>query len=98
MIGVGDAEATSSIITDTLKKFNDGYVNFSGTMAAAIFFFFSCTFVGIRHRMVMGGGFPSAILQSSRRFTMNNCLCNIFDNNNWIWILIIVLLLTSCCC
>ncbi len=29
---------------------------------------------------------------------MNNCLCNIFDNNNWIWILIIVLLLTSCCC
>ncbi len=29
---------------------------------------------------------------------MNNCLCNIFDNNNWIWILIIVLLLTGCCC
>ncbi len=32
------------------------------------------------------------------RFTMNNCLCNIFDNNNWIWILIIVLLFTCCGC
>lgn len=32
-----------------------------------------------------------------RRFTMNNCLCNVFDNNNWIWIILIVLLF-SCCC
>ncbi len=28
---------------------------------------------------------------------MNNCLCNVFDNN-WIWILIIALILISCCC
>lgn len=27
---------------------------------------------------------------------MNNCLCNVFDNNNWIWIVLIVLLF--CCC
>ncbi len=27
---------------------------------------------------------------------MNNCLCNVFDNNNWIWIILIVLLF-SCC-
>ncbi len=27
---------------------------------------------------------------------MNNCLCNIFDNNNWIWIILIVLLFTCC--
>ena len=26
-----------------------------------------------------------------------NCLCNIFDNNNVIWLLIIVFLLISCC-
>ena len=26
-----------------------------------------------------------------------NCLCNIFDNNNIIWILIIVFLLLYCC-
>ena len=32
-----------------------------------------------------------------RRFAMNNCLCNVFDNNNWIWIILIVLLF-SCCC
>ena len=31
------------------------------------------------------------------RYTMNNCLCNVFDNN-WIWILIIALILISCCC
>ncbi len=29
---------------------------------------------------------------------MNNCLCNIFDNNNWIWIAIIILLFTCCGC
>ena len=27
---------------------------------------------------------------------MNNCLCNVFDNN-WIWIVLIILLF-SCCC
>lgn len=27
---------------------------------------------------------------------MNNCLCNIFDNNT-IWIIIIAILLLSCC-
>ena len=32
-----------------------------------------------------------------RRFTMNNCLCNVFDNNNWIWIILIVLLFLCCC-
>lgn len=26
---------------------------------------------------------------------MNNCLCNAFDNNNWVWILAICLIL--CC-
>ncbi len=28
---------------------------------------------------------------------MNNCLCNILDNNNWIWIAVIILLFTCCC-
>ena len=28
---------------------------------------------------------------------MNNCLCNVFYNTNWIWIILIVLLF-SCCC
>lgn len=28
---------------------------------------------------------------------MNNCLCNVFDNNNWIWIALIVLLFVCCC-
>ena len=28
---------------------------------------------------------------------MNNCLCNVFDNNNWICIVLIVLLF-SCGC
>ncbi len=27
---------------------------------------------------------------------MNNCLCNIFDNNNWIWIALIILLFVCC--
>ncbi len=27
---------------------------------------------------------------------MNNCLCNVLDNNNWIWIIIAILLI-SCC-
>ena len=27
---------------------------------------------------------------------MNNCLCNVFDNNNWIWIVLIVLLFLCC--
>ena len=27
---------------------------------------------------------------------MNNCLCNVFDNNNWIWIILIVLLFLCC--
>ena len=30
---------------------------------------------------------------------MNNCFCNLFDNNgNCIWIIIIALLILSCCC
>jgi len=28
--------------------------------------------------------------------TMNNCLCNLFDDN-WVWIIIIALLLIFCC-
>ena len=28
---------------------------------------------------------------------MNNSLCNVFDNNNWIWIILIVLLFLCCC-
>lgn len=28
---------------------------------------------------------------------MNNCLCNVLDNNNWIWVLLIVLLFACCC-
>ena len=29
---------------------------------------------------------------------MNNCLCNLFDDCNIIWIVIIALLVLSCCC
>lgn len=28
---------------------------------------------------------------------MNNCLCNLFEDN-WIWIVIIALLIIFCCC
>ena len=28
---------------------------------------------------------------------MNNCLCNVFDNNNWVWIILIVLFFLCCC-
>lgn len=28
---------------------------------------------------------------------MNNCFCNLFDDN-WIWLIIIAILLISCCC
>ena len=28
---------------------------------------------------------------------MNNCFCNLFDNNNCIWIIIIALILIFCC-
>jgi len=28
---------------------------------------------------------------------MNNCLCNLFDDN-WIWLIIIALLIIFCCC
>ena len=28
----------------------------------------------------------------------NNCLCNLFDNNNCIWIIIIALLILFCGC
>lgn len=28
---------------------------------------------------------------------MNNCLCNLFDNN-CIWLIIIAILVLSCCC
>lgn len=37
-----------------------------------------------------------AVTNSEGRIFMN-CLCNIFDNNNVIWLLIIVFLLISCC-
>ena len=37
-----------------------------------------------------------AVLGGEGRIFMN-CLCNIFDNNNVIWLLIIVFLLISCC-
>ena len=47
--------------------------------------------------MVMETGSPFPISHHGR-FTMNNCLCNIFDNNNWIWIILIVLLFTCCGC
>ena len=46
-----------------------------------------------------GDGIPAPLLHF-RRHTMNNCLCNVFDNNNWIWIILIVLLFSCCggCC
>lgn len=28
---------------------------------------------------------------------MNNCLCNLFDGDNIIWLVIIALILLSCC-
>ena len=28
---------------------------------------------------------------------MNNCLCNLFDNN-YLWLIIIAIVLLSCCC
>lgn len=28
---------------------------------------------------------------------MNNCFCNLF-NDNWIWLIIIAIILISCCC
>lgn len=28
---------------------------------------------------------------------MNNCLCNAFDNNNWLWILAACLIVYCCC-
>lgn len=28
---------------------------------------------------------------------MNNCLCNFFDGDNVIWLIIIALILLSCC-
>ena len=28
---------------------------------------------------------------------MNNCLCNLF-NDNWVWLIIIAIILLSCCC
>lgn len=28
---------------------------------------------------------------------MNNCLCNLFDNN-CVWLIIIAILVLSCCC
>ncbi len=28
---------------------------------------------------------------------MNNCLCNLFDDN-WIWLIILALILIFCCC
>ena len=43
-----------------------------------------------------GDGFHPLLLHIYGRFTMNNCLCNVFDNNNWIWIILIVLLFLCC--
>ena len=28
---------------------------------------------------------------------MNNCFCNLF-NDNWIWLIIIAIILICCCC
>ena len=38
---------------------------------------------------------PSEINQEER--IMNNCLCNLF-NDNWVWLIIIAIILLSCCC
>ena len=27
-----------------------------------------------------------------------NCLCNLFDNNNCLWILVIAVIVLCCCC
>ena len=70
-----------------------------GAVSASFFFFppFSRTLAPLRHTMVVEteARLPTSYL--FRRFAMNNCLCNVFDNNNWIWIVLIVLLF-SCCC
>ena len=47
--------------------------------------------------MIVETGKPRIHYFIFRRHTMNNCLCNVFDNNNWIWIILIVLLFTCCC-
>ena len=73
--------------------------NRKGAVSASFFFFppFSRTLAPLRHTMVVEteARLPTSYL--FRRFAMNNCLCNVFDNNNWIWIVLIVLLF-SCCC
>lgn len=28
---------------------------------------------------------------------MNNCFCNLFDDN-WVWLIILAIILISCCC
>lgn len=28
---------------------------------------------------------------------MNNCFCNLF-NDNWVWLIILAIILISCCC
>ena len=33
-----------------------------------------------------------------RNLYMNNCFCNLFDDNGSIWIIIIALLILFCCC
>jgi len=33
-----------------------------------------------------------------RKFFMNNCLCNLFDNNNCLWIIVIAVIVLCCCC
>ena len=47
--------------------------------------------------MIAEGRIPSYFKLQPRRFTMNNCLCSMFDNNNWIWIILVILLFTCCC-
>ena len=73
--------------------------NRKGAVSASFFFFhqFPRTLASLRHTMIVETGSPRIHYFIFRRHTMNNCLCNVFDNNNWIWIILIVLLFTCCC-
>ena len=53
------------------------------------------TICGLRHILIVETG-DTPLTSYHTEVPMNNCLCNVFDNNNWIWIVLIVLLFLCC--